>query len=71
MMGLILTSAGSYPRIGETPEAQRHRRAYAQRERAEISDVEWRAVEDEVAGQVVREQTAVGLDVVTATSSPR
>ena len=54
-MDLILTSAGSYPRIGETPEAQRHRRAYAQRERGEISDVEWRAVEDEVAGQVVRE----------------
>jgi methionine synthase II (cobalamin-independent) len=71
MRDLILTSAGSYPRIGETPEAQRHRRAYSQRERAEISDVEWRAVEDEVAGQVVREQTAVGLDVVIATSSPR
>ena len=64
-MDLILTSAGSYPRIGETPEAQRHRRAYAQRERGEISDVEWHAVEDEVAGQVVREQTAAGLDVAT------
>jgi 5-methyltetrahydropteroyltriglutamate--homocysteine methyltransferase len=65
MMNLILTSAGSYPRIGETPDAQRHRRAYAQRERGEISAVEWRAVEDEVAEQVVREQTAAGLDVVT------
>jgi 5-methyltetrahydropteroyltriglutamate--homocysteine methyltransferase len=64
-MELILTSAGSYPRIGETPEAQRHRRAYAQRERGEISDVEWRAVEDEVAAQVVREQAVAGLDVVT------
>jgi 5-methyltetrahydropteroyltriglutamate--homocysteine methyltransferase len=65
MMELILTSAGSYPRIGESREAQRHRRAYAQRERGEISDVEWRAVEDEVAGEVVREQDAAGLDVVT------
>jgi 5-methyltetrahydropteroyltriglutamate--homocysteine methyltransferase len=64
-MELIVASAGSYPRIGETPEAQRHRRAYAQRERGEISDMEWRAVEDEVAGQVVREQTDAGLDVVT------
>jgi 5-methyltetrahydropteroyltriglutamate--homocysteine methyltransferase len=64
-MELILTSAGSYPRIGETPEAQRHRRAYAQHERREISDAEWRAVEDEVAAQVVREQAAAGLDVVT------
>ena len=64
-MELILSSAGSYPRIGETPEAQRHRRAYAQHERGEISGAEWRAVEDEVAEQVVREQTATGLDIVT------
>jgi 5-methyltetrahydropteroyltriglutamate--homocysteine methyltransferase len=64
-MELILTSAGSYPRIGETTEAQRHRRAYAQHERGEISSAEWRTVEDEVAEQVVREQTAIGLDVVT------
>jgi 5-methyltetrahydropteroyltriglutamate--homocysteine methyltransferase len=64
-MEMILTSAGSYPRIGETVEAQRHRRAYAQRERGEISETEWRTVEDEVAQQVVREQTAAGLDVVT------
>jgi 5-methyltetrahydropteroyltriglutamate--homocysteine methyltransferase len=64
-MELILSSAGSYPRIGETPEAQRHRRAYAQQERGEISGAEWRAVEDEIAEQVVREQTATGLDIVT------
>jgi 5-methyltetrahydropteroyltriglutamate--homocysteine methyltransferase len=64
-MELILSSAGSYPRIGETPESQRHRRAYAEHERGEISDAEWRAVEDEVAQHVVREQTAIGLDVVT------
>ena len=64
-MELILSSAGSYPRIGETPETQRHRRAYAQQERGEISGAEWRAVEDEVAQQVVREQAATGLDIVT------
>ena len=29
-MELILSSAGSYPRIGDSPETQRHRRAYAQ-----------------------------------------
>jgi 5-methyltetrahydropteroyltriglutamate--homocysteine methyltransferase len=65
MMELILTSAGSYPRIGDAPETQRHRRAYAQQERGEISAAEWRAVEDEAATEVVREQTAIGLDVVT------
>jgi 5-methyltetrahydropteroyltriglutamate--homocysteine methyltransferase len=64
-MELILTSAGSYPRIGDSPETQRHRRAYAQRERGEISEAEWREVEDEVAQQVAREQAEIGLDVVT------
>jgi 5-methyltetrahydropteroyltriglutamate--homocysteine methyltransferase len=64
-MELILTSAGSYPRIGDSPDTQRHRRAYAQRERGEISEAEWREVEDEVAGHVVREQAAIGLDIVT------
>jgi 5-methyltetrahydropteroyltriglutamate--homocysteine methyltransferase len=64
-MELILCSAGSYPRIGDTPDSQRHRRAYGEHERGEISDAEWRAVEDEVAQHVVREQTEIGLDVVT------
>src|SRR5262245_19727481 len=64
-MELILSSAGSYPRIGDTPDAQRHRRAYAQHERGAISDAAWRGVEDEVSEHVVREQAALGLDVVT------
>jgi 5-methyltetrahydropteroyltriglutamate--homocysteine methyltransferase len=64
-MELILMSAGSYPRIGDSPEAQRHRRAYARRERGEMSEAEWQVVEDEVAVEVVREQAAAGLDVVT------
>ena len=61
VMDFILTSAGSYPRIGEGAEAQRHRRAYASRERGEISEAEWQAVEDETAVGVVREQAAAGL----------
>lgn len=64
-MELIMCSTGSYPRIGDTPESQRHRKAYGQHERGEISDAEWRTVEDEVAAQVVQEQAATGLDVVT------
>jgi 5-methyltetrahydropteroyltriglutamate--homocysteine methyltransferase len=64
-MELILVSGGSYPRIGDGAEAQRHRRAYAQRERGEISEAEWRTIEDEVAVAVVREQAEAGLDVVT------
>jgi 5-methyltetrahydropteroyltriglutamate--homocysteine methyltransferase len=64
-MALIVTNSGSYPRIGDAPEAQRHRRAYARAERGEISEAEWRAVEDEVTREVVLEQIAAGVEVPT------
>jgi 5-methyltetrahydropteroyltriglutamate--homocysteine methyltransferase len=64
-MELILTTAGSYPRIGDAPELQRHRRAYAQRERSEISEEAFRAIEDEVTTEVIREQIEAGIELVT------
>lgn len=64
-MQLIVMNAGSYPRIGDTPELQGHRRAYAQRERGEISAEEFRKVEDEVVAGVIREQVEAGVDIVT------
>jgi 5-methyltetrahydropteroyltriglutamate--homocysteine methyltransferase len=64
-MRLIVTSTGSYPRIGHTPEAQRHRRAYAQRERGDIGETEWRAVEDEVTRDVIAEQLDAGVELPT------
>lgn len=64
-MRLILASAGSYPRIGDAAGAQRHRRAYAQRERGEISEAEWQAVEDEVTREAIAEQVAAGVELPT------
>jgi len=64
-MQLILANTGSYPRIGDTPGAQRHRRAYAQRERGELSVNEWRTVEDEVTREVIAEQIAAGVELPT------
>ncbi|MGH7266511.1 MAG: hypothetical protein ACREMB_16940 [Candidatus Rokuibacteriota bacterium] len=64
-MKLVLANTGSYPRIGDSAEAQRHRRAYARRERNEISEAEWQAVEDDVAREVIAEQVAAGLDLPT------
>ncbi|MBI2544234.1 MAG: methylcobamide--CoM methyltransferase, partial [Candidatus Rokubacteria bacterium] len=64
-MQLILSTAGSYPRIGDVPDLQRHRRAYAQRERGDISAEELRKVEDEVVAGVIREQIEAGIEVVT------
>jgi 5-methyltetrahydropteroyltriglutamate--homocysteine methyltransferase len=64
-MRLIPTNTGSYPRIGDAPPAQRHRRAYGQRERGEITEAEWQAVEDDVTREVVAEQVAAGVELPT------
>jgi len=64
-MELILTHAGSYPRIGDSPELQRHRRAYAQWERSEITEEAFRKVEDEVTAEVIREQIEAGVELPT------
>lgn len=64
-MQLIPASTGSYPRIGDASLAQGHRRAYAQRERGEISEAEWQMVEDDVTREVIAEQRAVGVELLT------
>ncbi len=64
-MPLIVAGTGSYPRIGDTPAAQRHRRGYAQRERGEISEGAWQVLEDEVTKEVVAEQVAAGVELPT------
>jgi len=64
-MRVILANTGSYPRIGEAPGAQQHRREYARRERGEIAEAQWQAVEDDVAREVIAEQVAAGVDVPT------
>src|SRR5262249_20215763 len=64
-MQLILTSTGSYPRVGDTPKAQQQRREYARRERAANGQPEWHAVEDEVTREVIGEQIAAGVELPT------
>ncbi len=64
-MELLSASTGSYPRIGDRPEQQHHRQAYAKRDRGEISEKEFEQVQDEVTKEVIEEQVRAGLDVVT------
>jgi 5-methyltetrahydropteroyltriglutamate--homocysteine methyltransferase len=64
-MRMILANTGSYPRIGDAPGAQQHRREYARRERGEIQDAEWQAVEDAVTREVIAEQVAAGIELPT------
>jgi 5-methyltetrahydropteroyltriglutamate--homocysteine methyltransferase len=64
-MKLLLTNAGSYPRIGDTPGLQRLRRAYAAVERQEASTDDLRAAEDAMVEAALAEQVEAGLDLVT------
>ena len=64
-MELIASSAGSYPRIGDGVEQQRHRRAYGQLERGDITGEEFERVQDDVTKEAIEEQVRAGLDLVT------
>jgi 5-methyltetrahydropteroyltriglutamate--homocysteine methyltransferase len=65
IMKLITTSIGSYPRIGESRDHQRLRRAYGQRERNELSAIAFRDVERSVTEEIIQEQVQSGIDHVT------
>jgi 5-methyltetrahydropteroyltriglutamate--homocysteine methyltransferase len=64
-MEILTASTGSYPRIGDRQEQQRHRQAYAQRERGEIPEEEFERIQDDVTREVIEEQVRAGLDIVT------
>jgi 5-methyltetrahydropteroyltriglutamate--homocysteine methyltransferase len=64
-MELIIANTGSYPRIGDTPEQQRLRRAHAERERSTITPEALARVQDDVTAEVVREQLAAGVEIPT------
>ena len=62
---VITTSTGSYPRIGDTEELQRLRRAWAKREKGEITDEEFEKIVKEFTELAIREQEKAGLDIIT------
>ena len=64
-MELLLANHSSYPRIGDSPGQQRLRRGYGQHERGEITSKEFEAIQTSVIQEVVEEQAAAGLDLVT------
>lgn len=54
-----------YPRVGESPLDQQLRSVLRKRDRGRASDRDVEAVEDEVAGIVVAEQSRAFIDIVT------
>jgi 5-methyltetrahydropteroyltriglutamate--homocysteine methyltransferase len=63
--GLHLSSTGSYPRTGDSPELQALSRTIAGLDRGERSQADLLDVQNEVTRHVIGEQVKAGLDVVT------
>ncbi len=64
-MKLLTASAGSYPRIGDTKRLQRLRQAHGDLEKGAITPGQFEEVQRSVTAEVIAEQEAAGLDVVT------
>lgn len=64
-MQLVRANHSAYPRVGESPESQRVRRAYRDRERGEIDGAAYLDVARDYSAEIMREQADAGCDVVT------
>lgn len=64
-MRILLANHSSYPRVGAGKRAQRLRRAHESRARGEIALADFEKTERSVIAEVIREQEAAGLDLVT------
>ncbi len=64
-MDLLTENHSLYPRVGQSDEELRLRRAYHRHDRGEIDTSELHAIEDDYAEDVIGEQVEAGLDVVT------
>ncbi|HVE91976.1 MAG TPA: hypothetical protein VNE62_06725 [Actinomycetota bacterium] len=64
-MRLICANHSAYPRVGETPESQRLRRAYARRETGDVSTEGYVETARDYAAEVIAEQAEAGCDLVT------
>ena len=64
-MNLILSSSGSYPRIGDTPELQVLRRTLALADRGERTAADLADAENEMTRRAIEEQVRAGVELIT------
>jgi 5-methyltetrahydropteroyltriglutamate--homocysteine methyltransferase len=64
-MSLVLSSSGSYPRIGDTPELQILRRTLALADRGERTTADLADAENEVVRRAIEEQVNAGVELLT------
>jgi len=62
---LLTENHSLYPRVGDSDEELRLRRAYHRYDRGDIDESELHAIEDDYAADVIAEQVDAGLDIVT------
>jgi 5-methyltetrahydropteroyltriglutamate--homocysteine methyltransferase len=65
LAGLYLSSTGSYPRVGDTPDLQVLRRTIAALDRGERTTVDVLDAENEMTRRAIGDQLKAGLDIVT------
>lgn len=58
-----VTVVGSYPRIGDRPSEQKHRKAIDQLDREKITWSQFEKIQDEVTKEVLLEQIKLGVDL--------
>jgi 5-methyltetrahydropteroyltriglutamate--homocysteine methyltransferase len=64
-MRIIPVTHSSFPRIGEKPEEQKLRRAFASLEEGKITQSEFEQIQDDAVDEVVGIQEAAGIELIT------
>ena len=64
-MALETTLAGGFPKIGDTAEEQKLRRALHQCDKGELSDEELERIKNEVTEEVIKFELDMGIDILT------
>lgn len=64
-MEIVPATHSSFPRVGDKPEQQKLRRAYASLEKGKISEVEFRQAQDSLVKEVISVQEEAGCEIIT------
>ena len=64
-MELIPVTHSSFPRIGDNPEQQKLRRAFAGLEEGKIGQSEFEQIQDQAVDEVIAVQEAAGIELIT------
>lgn len=64
-MRIIPVTHSSFPRIGDNPEEQKLRRAFASLEDGKITQPEFEQIQDQAVDEVVAIQEAAGIELIT------